>query len=310
LSLPRDPHPSSRLFHLPGVRVGHYTHPSGATGCTAIVLERQRPASFHVGGGAPGTQETDLLRPGMLVGAVDAIMLSGGSAFGLDTAGGARRYLAERGRGFNAGGYHVPIVPAAVIFDLPVSGGRILPGVEDGYQACLASENPVPAEGKVGAGAGATVGKYMGREKSSPGGLASRSITVDQVTLGALVVANCFGSVWDPETNEMAAGPRNEKGEAVKYLDAASPAPAFGNTALGVVVTDALLDPAGAQRVAMMAHDGWARCVRPSHTPYDGDVIFVISAGDRKMEPARLGALAAWMIERVTLAAARGGDSG
>ncbi|MDH5511485.1 MAG: P1 family peptidase, partial [Nitrospinota bacterium] len=291
---------------LPNVKVGHYTHPSGATGCTAIILDRQCSASFHVGGGAPGTQETDLLRPGMLVGAIDAIMLSGGSAFGLDTAGGARRYLAERGRGFGGAGYKVPIVPAAVIFDLPESEGERMPGVEEGYLACKASENPASAEGRVGAGAGATVGKFMGREKASLGGLASRSTTVEGVALGGLVVTNCYGSVWDPFTNIMAAGPIDAKGRPIDYLGATTAPPAFGNTALGVVVTDARLDSASAQRVAMMAHDGWARSVRPSHTPYDGDVIFVVSIGEKKMELARLGAMAAWMIERVTVASVGG----
>ena len=301
-----EPNPSSRLFHVPGVDVGHYTHPSGATGCTAIVFQRSCLASVHVAGGAPGSQETDLLRPGMLVGAIDAILLSGGSAFGLDTAGGARRYLAEKGRGFPAAGFKVPIVPAGVIFDLPGTDGKSMPGVEEGYQACQASEKPSGLEGRVGVGAGATIGKYLGRHKAAPGGLASRFTTVEGVALGALVVANCYGSVWDPFISQMVAGPREDDGRAIDYLDVVPAPPAFGNTALGVVVTDAKLDTAQAQRVAMMAHDGWARSIRPSHTPYDGDMIFVVSVGERKMELARLGALAAWMVERTTVAAARG----
>ena len=303
MTYPSAPDHSSRLSQVPSVAVGHYTHPQRPTGCTAIVFGRSCVASVHVGGGAPGTQETDLLRPGMLVGNVDAIMLSGGSAFGLDTAGGARRYLAQRGRGFNAGGYAVPIVPAAVIFDLPSSGGEGMPGVEEGFLACQASEKQDPQEGAVGAGAGATVGKYLGRGQGAPGGLASRMITEAGVAIGALVVANCYGSVWDPLTNAMAAGPRGDDGKPVDYLQTQSIQPVFGATALAVVATDAMLDQAQAQRVAMMAHDGWARCVRPSHTPYDGDVVFVVSTGEKKMELARLGALAAWLVERTTLAA-------
>ncbi|MDH4184771.1 MAG: P1 family peptidase [Nitrospinota bacterium] len=302
MSFPTDPDPSSRLSWLPGVKVGHWTHPAGATGCTAIILDKLRPASVHVAGGAPGSQETDLLRPGMLVGALDAIMLSGGSAYGLDTAGGARRYLAEQERGFDAAGWKVPIVPAAIIFDLPTSGG-VKPGAEEGYLACQAASLASPAEGLVGAGAGATVGKYLGRQSASPGGLASRAASLEGVSIGALVVANCFGAVWDPVSNLMIAGPRDGSGRPLDYLASPPSPPAFGATALGVIVTDAHLDPASAMRVAMMAHDGWARCVRPSHTPYDGDLIFVVSTGDKKIELARLGAMAAWLIERTTLAA-------
>jgi L-aminopeptidase/D-esterase-like protein len=268
-----------------------------------VLFDKQYPASVHVAGGAPGTQETDLLRPAMLVGAADAIMFSGGSAFGLDTAGGARKYLAQRGRGFNAAGHLVPIVPSAVIFDLAESGGGFKPGVEEGYLACQAAEKPSPAEGRVGAGAGATVGKYLGRQHSAPGGLASRMTTLDGVSMGALVVANCFGSVWDPALNQVVAGPAQD------YLSAPAAKPAFGNTALGVIVTSARLDAGSALRVAMMAHDGWARSVHPSHTPYDGDVIFVVSAGEREMELARVGAWAAWMIERTTVAAVSRGSN-
>ena len=300
----KSPDPGSRLYQAPWVSVGHYTHPEYATGCTAIVFSRLSRASALVGGGAPGTCETDLLRPGALVQAVDAIILSGGSAFGLDCATGARQYLAERGRGFDAAGYRVPIVPSAVIFDLPSINGDFRPGRNEGYLACKASENPDPAEGRVGAGTGATVGKYLGREKASPGGLASRYAVLDDgVGIGALAVVNSFGDVYDPQAGKVVAGPGCGQGSSTGHLDASWERPAFGNTTLAVVVTDAGLDTDSLAHVARMAHDGLARTTYPAHTPYDGDVVFVVSTGEKKAQAARLGAFAAWMVEKSVVAA-------
>lgn len=291
------PSSSSRLASVPGVRVGHYTDKIARTGVTAIIFDRQSTASVHVAGGAPGSQETDLLEPSCIVGGVDGIILTGGSAFGLATAGGARKYLEERGRGFAVGPHRVPIVPAAVIFDL-AEGQPIKPGPEEGYKACQDSERAQFAEGSVGAGCGATVGKYMGIQNKARGGLASRSAVVDDgVSVGALMVVNSYGAVVDSSTGRVIAGPKNERGEFVSYFDAPAIPPSFGNTAIGVVVTDCMLTKAEAKRVAVMAHDGLARAVVPCHTPYDGDMIFVVSTGDKRMETARLGAWAARMVE-------------
>lgn len=296
------PDPFSRLIDVPGVRVGHYTDNASRTGVTAVIFGKSSIASVHVAGGAPGSQETDLLDPSCIVGGVDAIVLTGGSAFGLSTAGGARKYLEERGRGFPVGPHRVPIVPAAVIFDLS-EGEPAKPGPEEGYKACVDSEKPSRDEGFVGAGTGATVGKYMGIENRARGGLASRSVIAEYgVSIGALMVVNSYGAIVDSSTGQIIAGPRSGDGDFVSYFDAPAIPPGFGSTAIGVVVTDCLLTKADAKRVAVMAHDGLARAVNPCHTPYDGDMIFVVSTGDKRMETARLGAWAARLVEACVVA--------
>jgi len=301
---------SSRLIDVPGVRVGRYTDNVARTGVTAVIFGKSSIASVHVAGGAPGSQETDLLDPSCVVGGVDAIMLTGGSAFGLSAAAGVRKYLEERGRGFTVGPHRVPIVPAAVIFDLS-EGQPVKPGPEEGYKACVDSEKPSRDEGFVGAGTGATVGKYMGIENRARGGLASRSVIAeDGVSIGALMVVNSYGAVLDSSTGRIIAGPKDGRGDFVSYFDAPPIQPGFGSTAIGVVVTDCLLTKADAKRVAVMAHDGLARAVIPCHTPYDGDMIFVVSTGERHMEIARIGAWAARLVEACVVGAVRGGARG
>lgn len=303
-----DPDKTSRLSDVDSVQVGHWTDSAARTGCTVILFEKPAVASVHVSGGAPGSQETDLLEPSCLVGEINAVFLTGGSAFGLAASAGVRRWLEEKGRGFNAGGAIVPIVPSAVIFDLLTGDGSVRPGPGEGYAACEAAAGGDRREGAVGAGAGATVAKYLGRDRCLPGGLASRAMKVDGgVHMGALMVANCYGAVVDPETGKPLAAPAGEGGKPVRYLEASPAPPAFGATAIGLVVTDAALSKAEAKRVAIMAHDGLARCVSPSHTPYDGDMIFVVSTGDKKMEISRLGAWAAHMVEKATVAAVTSG---
>jgi len=301
----RFPDPSSRLSDVDGVRLGHWTDRLARTGCTVVMFDRQRPASVHVAGGAPGTQETDLLDPSCLVGGVDAILLAGGSAFGLEAASGVRAYLESKQRGFRAGAALVPIVPAAVIFDLGVGDAIKRPGKDEGFAACLDAEKAGRGEGAVGAGTGATVGKYLGPDSHANGGVASRCMEIGGgARIGAVMVANCYGAVIDPARGgRVIAGPVDGDGARTGYFDDAWPAPAFGATAIGVVVTDARLTKADARRVAIMAHDGLARCVVPSHTPYDGDAIFVVSTGAKELEIARLGAWAAFMVERAMIAA-------
>ncbi|MBI5816583.1 MAG: P1 family peptidase [Nitrospinae bacterium] len=291
---------------MPGVRIGHWSSETCATGCTAVVFEKSSPASVHVAGGAPGSQETDLLEPSRLVAGVDAIVLTGGSAFGLAAAAGARRYLEEKGRGFSAGGIKVPIVPAAVIFDLVEGSGGKRPGPDEGYAACVASERQDFRDGRIGAGTGATVGKYMGLDKRSPGGLACRMVTMeDGVTAGAVMVVNCYGAVTDPQSGKIIAGPRDEKGGFIPYLGSSAPSPDFGNTVIGVVFTDAALTKAELQRTAVMAHDGIARAVNPSHTPYDGDMIFAVSVGERKGDVCRIGAWFSKLVEECVAGAVK-----
>jgi len=231
------------------------------------------------------------------VSGVDGILLTGGSVFGLDAAGGVRRFLEERGRGFRAGAHVAPIVPTAVIFDLSVGDGKVRPGPEQGYEAASAASAQNRSVGKIGVGAGARVAKYAGPDNGIEAGIGSCSVTLTEgVSVGALMVANCFGAIIDPETGKPLAAPCDAAGEALSYLDAPHRAPDFGNTAIGLVVTDGLFDKAALKRIAIMAHDGLARTVSPSHTPYDGDLIFALSLGNKKADVTRIGAAAAQLV--------------
>ncbi len=273
------------ITDVPGIKVGHYTNKESATGCTVILCEEGAVAGVDVRGSAPGTRETDPLRPMSLVGQAHAILLSGGSAFGLDAAGGVMRYLEERGYGFDVGVAKVPIVPAAILFDLRLGSSKVRPGPEEGYQACLAASSGPVAEGSVGAGTGATVGKILGPERMTKSGLGTASQRLGNITIGAIVAVNAFGDVVDPESGEVIAGPRNiEHGGFFRTIDIMkrieeSKSPIPTNTTIGVVATDAPLNKEQVNKVAQMAHDGLARAIRPAHTMVDGDAIFVLSTG-------------------------------
>ena len=295
---------SSRISDVDCVYVGHYTDPVAQTGCTVILFDKSCPAAVHVAGGAPGSSETDLLKSAALMEGIDAILLSGGSAYGLEAAGGVRRFLEEKGRGFPAGNFKVPIVPTAVIFDLATGDGKKRPGPEEGYKAIKnAFEGGSIEEGSIGAGTGARVAKYLGMDNSVRAGLASGSVTFDDgIKVGALMVSNCFGAIIDPVSGKTIAAPKREDGSAISYLESNAPSPKFGNTAIGVVVTNVALTKSEAKRVAIMAHDGLARVVTPSHTPYDGDTIFVVSTGDKKAEVAKVGAWAAELVAATIVA--------
>jgi len=273
------------ITDVPGIKVGHYTDKEAATGSTVILCEEGAVAGVDVRGSAPGTRETDPLRPMSLVGQAHAILLSGGSAFGLDAAGGVMRYLEERGYGFDVGVAKVPIVPAAILFDLRLGSSKVRPGPEEGYQACLAASSGQVAEGSVGAGTGATVGKILGPERMTKSGLGTASRRLGNITIGAIVAVNAFGDVIDPESGEVIAGPRNiEQGGFFRTIDIMkrikeSKSPIPTNTTIGVVATDASLNKEQVNKVAQMAHDGLARAIRPAHTMVDGDAIFVLSTG-------------------------------
>jgi L-aminopeptidase/D-esterase-like protein len=258
----------SGTVQLPaGVSVGHWTDAAGRTGCTAVLTPAGAAAGVDVRGGAPGTLGTDALLPGMLIDRTHAVLLTGGSAFGLEAAGGIMRYLEERGVGFGIGGVLVPIVAGAVIFDLLNGDPRARPGAAAGYAACQAATGR-PAVGAVGAGTGATVAKATGW--GLPGGLGIASAPVGPATVAAVMVANSVGGIWDDERHEwvapLAPGERPE------------PVPG-ANTTIGVVVTDAALTREQAHRMATVAHDGIARAVRPAHTSYDGDTVFCLATG-------------------------------
>ena len=273
------------ITDVPGIKVGHYTDKEAATGSTVILCEEGAVAGVDVRGSAPGTRETDPLRPMSLVGQAHAILLGGGSAFGLDAAGGVMRYLEERGYGFDVGVAKVPIVPAAILFDLSLGSSKVRPGPEEGYQACLAASSGEVAEGSVGAGTGATVGKILGPERMTKSGLGTASRRLGNITIGAIVAVNAFGDVVDPESGEVIAGPRNiEQGGFFRTIDIMkrikeSKSPIPTNTTIGVVATDASLNKEQVNKVAQMAHDGLARAIRPAHTMVDGDAIFVLSTG-------------------------------
>jgi L-aminopeptidase/D-esterase-like protein len=274
---------------VPGIRVGHATDREGLTGCSVILAEAGAVAGVDVRGSAPGTRETDLLRPTALVERVNAICLTGGSAFGLAAADGVMRRLAERGIGFATGVRPVPIVPAATIFDLAVGSPSAAPGSDDGYAACLAAEagdaGDGSLEGSVGAGTGATVGKFAGVERASRGGVGSAALRVgDAVVVGALVVTNGVGNVLARD-GQLLAGARDDAGGFLDPLSVLVGSTARAelspgtNTTLAVIATNAPLDRAGCRKLAELGHDAFALAISPVHTAFDGDTVFALSTG-------------------------------
>jgi L-aminopeptidase/D-esterase-like protein len=292
------------LTAVAGLKVGHHTLSERPTGCTVILAEAGATAGVDVRGGAPGTRETDLLDPSNTVEKVHAVVLTGGSAFGLEAATGVVRWLEEHGIGFDVGIARVPIVPAAVLFDLRV-GNRpeVRPTAASGYLAAQAAASTPVVEGNVGAGAGATVGKLGGPDHAMKGGLGSAAITTSEgFVVAALVAVNAVGDVIDPATGRIVAGVRTADGrgfaDARVLLREAGFAPRGRpgeNTTIGVVATNAALTKAQARKLAQVAHDGIARAVSPAHTPLDGDTIFALATGTRPDVPDLmvLGALAA-----------------
>ena len=274
------------ITRVAGIEVGHFTDTRRPTGCTGVMAREGAVAGVDVRGAAPGTRETDLLHPSNLVDKVHAIMLAGGSAWGLEAATGAVRWLEERGVGLDVAVGRLPIVPAAVLFDLLVGDMRIRPDAAAGYAACAAASSADPAEGNVGAGAGAVVGKVFGIQHAMKGGVGTASITVDGVTVGALIACNALGDVIDPDTGHVMAGARTDDGQGMRdtrraLLRGQPPQPLLAgtNTTIGVVATDAILTKAQAHRLAIAAHDGLARSINPVHTMSDGDTLFSLGTG-------------------------------
>ncbi len=310
------PHPTDHrcgaITDVPGIEVGHFTDTRRPTGCTAIIARAGAVAGVDVRGAAPGTRETDLLEPANLVQQVHAVMLSGGSAWGLDAASGAMRWLEEHGVGLDVGAGLVPIVPAAVLFDLHVGDARVRPDAAAGYAACAAATSAPPAEGNVGAGTGACVGKVFGMQHAMKAGVGSASVTVDGVTVGALIACNAVGDVVDPDTGLPLAGARTEDGRALRDIRRAllrGEPPhtllAGTNTTIGAIATDAALTKAQAQRLAVAGHDGLARATNPAHTQLDGDTLFALATGRAPRHPGMLvlAAMAAEAVARATVRA-------
>ncbi len=309
------------ICDVPGILVGHDTLSDAATGCTVIICQRTALGAVDVRGGAPATRETDLLSPLCMMREVHAICLSGGSAFGLEAASGVARALEERGIGFDVGVTRVPIVPAASLFDLNTGSATVRPDAASGVRALEAAAGSPVAQGSVGAGTGATVGKTGGPGLHVKGGLGSASGTLpDGHTVGALVAVNAVGDIYDPDTGAIVAGARHPSGvgwlnATPQRLTSQTNPFAGGNTTIGVIATDAPLSKAGLAKVAQMTHDGYARAIRPVHTPFDGDTIFALStanteaAGNEAPLLGLVGAMAAHAMERAIVKAVRAATS-
>lgn len=310
------------LTEVHGIKVGHHTLTERPTGCTVILVDGEGvPGGVSQRGGAPGTRETDLLDPTNMVDKVNAVVLSGGSAYGLDAATGTVRWLEERKIGWPVGNAGVvPIVPSAILFDLPFGGKpNIRPTADCGYKAAEAATTGAVEEGNVGAGAGATVGKMGGRPMK--GGLGSAAIRLpDGLVVAAIVAVNAVGDIIDPTTGQVVAGVRTEDGKSVADvrkllrsgdLGRRTPPRAGENTTIGLVATNARLTKAEVNRVAMMADDGFARAINPSHTTGDGDTVFALATGrwEGQANASMIGALAAEAMAEAIVRAASKADS-
>jgi L-aminopeptidase/D-esterase-like protein len=306
-----------------GIQVGQAQDEEALTGCTVIICRKGAVAGVDVRGGAPGTRETDLLNPVNLVEKVQAVVLAGGSAFGLEAASGVMRYLEEQKIGFNTGVAKVPIVPAAILFDLNLGRADVRPDSAMGYRAAASASSDAPAEGNAGVGMGASVGKMFGLGLGMKAGVGTASMKIGGgVIVGALVAVNAWGDVIDPQTNQIIAGLRagkvgplrvGKKDDFADTLSMMKSVPGRGilglaarsNTVIGVVATNAKLTKAQATKVAQMAQDGIARTIRPAHTMLDGDVIFALSTGARKADVSSVGAFAAEVMAEAILRAVR-----
>jgi L-aminopeptidase/D-esterase-like protein len=304
------------ITDVPGIRVGHATNREAMTGCTVVLC----PPEGAVGGvdqrgGAPGTRETDLLRPMHLVQRVHAVLLAGGSAFGLDAATGVVRWLEERDIGFDARAAKVPIVPAAILFDLDVGRADVRPDAAMGYAACEAAGGGAVVEGSVGAGTGCTVGKVLGPGKASKSGIGTASVDLGSgLVVAAIVAVNAFGDVVDPRTGEILAGARPLHGDG--FADTLATMKGMvgktilrfagrSHTIIGVVGTNASLTKEEANKVAQMAHDGLARAVRPAHTLFDGDTLFALATGHKRADANLVGAYAAEVVAQAIVRAVK-----
>ncbi len=296
----------SGLTDIEGITVGLTTNLDAATGSTVVLVEDGARAAVEVRGSASGTRETDLLRPGQLVEEVQAVLLTGGSAFGLDAASGVVRYLEEKGYGFPAGHFHIPLVPAAVLFDLFIGDGRVRPDAEMGYQACLSADRGPVKEGSVGAGTGATVGKIYGTPYAIKAGQGSAAVQHGELIVAALVAVNAFGDIYN-HSGELIAGPRNPETDLMESTAELLPritAGGFsGNTTLGVVATNASFNCTALQKVCHLAHDGMARSIWPVHTMWDGDTIFALSKGDLNADVNLVGIMAAEAVSKAIVRA-------
>lgn len=305
------------LTDIPGIRVGHASDFEAITGCTVILCEKGAAAGVDLRGTATGTRELDALSPLHTVERIHAVLISGGSAFGLEAASGVMRYLEERGVGFDVGPTRVPIVPAAIIYDLAIGDPARRPTAEMGYEAARRASSGKVAEGSVGAGTGATVGKLFFLPQAMKGGIGTATVRLPgDVLVSALVVVNAFGDVMDPRTGKILAGARRGP-HSCEFADTATQflrgvkrtgfAPS--NTTVAVVATNARLDRVGATRLARMAQVGLARVIRPVHTMFDGDTVFALSLGTKRANPTALGVAAGDAIAQSVIRAVKAARS-
>jgi L-aminopeptidase/D-esterase-like protein len=306
---------NNAITDVPGIKVGHATDEDALTGCTVVLCKDGAVGGVDQRGGAPGTRETDSMQPMHLVQKAHAIVLAGGSAFGLEAATGVVRYLEERGIGYDTQVAKVPIVPAAILFDLAIGDAAVRPDAAMGYAACQAANDGLVAEGNAGAGTGATVGKIMGLKQAMKAGLGTASVDLGEgLVVGAIVAVNAFGDVIDPHTGQIMAGARSSDGigfadtlAVMKSLVSKSALEFAGprNTVIGVVATNARFNKEEANKVAQMAQDGLARTVRPAHTMFDGDTIFALATGSIEADVNTVGAYAAEVMAEAVVRATK-----
>ena len=302
------------ITDIEGIKIGHAQDLDAATGCTVVIGEAGLTAGVDVRGGAPGTRETDLLDPVNLVEQIHAIILAGGSAFGLDAASGVVQYLEEKKIGLDVFVTKVPIVCGAVLFDLTIGDHEVRPDKEMGYQACLNANDTECAEGCVGAGTGATVGKILGMERCMKSGLGTYCLQAGDLKIGAIVAVNCLGDVIDPKTGGILAGVLDKNrerflnSEEIMIKEFSGRKIQFSaNTTIGVIVTNAKLTKSEANKVASMAHNGYGRTMRPAHTMFDGDTIFAVTTGKVEADMNVAGLLAARVMEQAVIRAVKRG---
>lgn len=311
------------ITDIPGIKVGHAQDTDALTGCTVVLCEGGAIGGIDQRGGAPGTRQIDSLSPMRLVHEVHAVLLSGGSAFGLDAASGVVKYLEEKGVGLDVLIARVPIVPTAILFDLSIGRSDVRPDAQMGYAACLNAASDPPEQGNVGAGCGATLGKILGMEQSMKSGIGTASMDIGNgLIVGAIVAVNPFGDVIDPQTGEIIAGARAFQSDEetpkpvgqfadtmeVFKLFSGTGLPGFGqqgNTVIGVVASNAKLTKEGVNKVAQMAHAGLARCIRPANTMLDGDTIFALGTGKQEGDANIVGAFAAEVFAQATIKAVK-----
>ncbi|MBS7224643.1 MAG: P1 family peptidase [Clostridiaceae bacterium] len=304
------------ICEVGGFRIGHAHDEQAATGCTVILCDECAPAGVDIRGGGPASRETPLLNPVAMAEGIHAVLLSGGSAFGLDAAGGVMQYLEERKIGFDVGVTRVPLVCQSCVFDLVIGRTDVRPDKEMAYRACENAGNGEVEEGCVGAGMGCTVGKYRGKDYAMKSGLGTFAVQVGKVKVGAIVALNAMGDVYDIDTGVQIAGLLNETRDGLRsteqemLADVAGIHNLFtGNTTIGAIVTNGAFTKAEMNKIASMAHNGYARAIRPVHTTADGDSIYALSTGHETADLNVVGTLAAYVMGRAIGRAARAAHS-